>query len=585
MSEIWLRAFGGTGGLMARAFVNLLLLSPLNDTDKEIVIQLMDYDELPPANKEIGNDLSILNDLVTCYKALHNLHLNGLAANPIRLESGQLKGIREVAYGFNSTTAQDFDYSLLSLFGPQNATILRSCLKSLQIEAPNKDGAYGDLARNGIIAKPMEVSSAFKPTYTGFDHNNTIVMYLGSTDGGVGNTLLDPDLNSLINFIASNAWPTDKSRDYRVYSFRTLPYKKFTPENPDPIKAANARRILEEMVPQSKGVINNLDTREDYVRTANITAGVPYKLDALFLAGYAVNDRSQFDDTNAPGTNSTSNPDSQTHRSHIVELVSALMMVDCLNEDICIPTEAKKLIYGYDVEAEQGSNCIKDNMLISTYTTKFTPSVYTISDTETDTPGVNLLQKITAAVFSYAFLLKLQADFKAIKSNPGNYRLTKKILGNCEPIEELVQDIYDVRVIGGGTVDTNQLGVIADVFTTYLSAMKKLVKFIYEVQETSRFGSPNSISVNILPHEGLKALVEPEEHTEYYFSSTNLWIPRGDNTDYERILDCLSECPNIGYITVDNDNHDRTDDEAAKELLNAIYEMFLHIVLGTIEDI
>lgn len=583
MSEIWLRAYGGTGGLMARAFINLLLLAPLVDADKKVVIQLMDYDEVSPSNKEIGNDLSILNDLVTCYNALHKLNLNGLAVNPIRLESGQLKGIREKAYAFTSTTAKGFNYSLLSLFGPTNSEILRSCLTVSQIEAANKDGAYGDLARNAIIAKPMEDSAAFESTYKGFDHNNTIVMYLGSTDGGVGNTLLDPDLNSLFHYIASNAWPMDKSRDYRVYSFRTLPYKKFTPDNPDPIKAANAKRILEEMVPQSKGVICNLDTRDDYVRAANITKDVPYKLDALFISGYAVNDRSQFDDTNAPETSATSNPDSQTHRSHIVELVSALMMVDCLNEDIAIPSDGRKLIYGYDVETPNGGSCIKDMMLFSNYTTKFTPSVYQI--TESDNPGATLLHKITAAVFSYAFLIKLQRDFKSIKENPGDYRLTRRVLRNCDPIEELVQDIYDVRKLGGGAVNTDQLGSIADVFTTYLTAMKKLVTFIYEIQETSRFGSPNSISVDILSHEGLSSLITPEEHTEYYFSSTKLWIARSNDSDYDTMLDLLSECPNIGTIIVDDEGNKRSDEDAAKKMLNAIYEMFLHIVLGTIDDI
>lgn len=578
MSEIWLRAYGGTGGLMARAFVNLLLLSPLADQDKTIVIQLMDYDELPPANVSIGNNLSILSDLVTCYSALHDLGLSGLASNPIRLESGQLKGIRERAYGFSPVDAMDFDFSLSSLFGPTNSSILRSCLKSSQINDSNKNGAYGDLARNAIIAKPMEASGAFEPTYREFDHNNTIVMYLGSTDGGVGNTLLDPDLNSLCNYIASNAWPTDKSRAYRIYSFRTIPYKKFNPNNPDPEKAANARRILDEMVPQSTGVIDNLDTRSDYVRTANITNGISYKLDALFLAGYAVNDRSQFDDTNAPGTNDKANPDSQTHRSHVVELISALMMIDCLNGDIYIPADARKLIYGYDVVPGPNSNMIQDQLLISSYTTDFKPEMF---DVDGANPGVNLAHKISAAVFSYAFLLKLQEDFRKIRKNPGEYRLTRKLVGNCAPIEDLIQDIYDVRKFGGGVVNTEQLGAIGDTMTVYLNAMKKLVKLVYDVQETSRFGSPNCHTIDILPHDGLKALLEPEEHTEYFFSSSALWIPRSTVNDYEEMLILLGECPNIDNIVTDNNTGtERSDDEAAKKLLNAVYELFLLKVIG-----
>ena len=565
---------------MARAFVNLLLVSPLKDNDKTIVIQLMDYDEEPPTNKLIGNDLSILNDIVTCYNALHELGLSGLASNPIRLESGQLKGIREKAYNISQTEAVDFDFSLSSLFGPTNSNILRSCLKTSQINDSNKNGAYGDLARNAIIAKPMEASGAFDPTYSGFDHNNTIVMYLGSTDGGVGNTLLDPDINSLYNYIGSKAWPTDKSRTYRMYSFRTIPYKKFNANNPDLEKAANAKRILDEMVPQSKGVIENLDTRPDYVRTANITNGMPYKLDALFLAGYSVNDSSQFDDTNAPGTNDKANPDSQTHRSHVVELISALMMVDCLNGDIHTPGDGRKLIYGYNVIPEPNNDMIQDQLLFSGYTTEFNPEMFHVNNVN---PGVNLAHKLSAAVYSYAFLLKLQEHFQDINSNPGNYNFKRRIIRNSTEIELLAMDMFGTQILGGEPVDPNKLGEIANKITVYLNAIGKLVKMIYEVQETSRFGSPNCLTINILPHDGLKALLEPEEHTEYFFSSSALWIPRSTVNEYEETLMQLRDCEINDIIYDKNTGNKRNIDEAAKKLLKAVYELFLLKLLRCLE--
>lgn len=559
MADIWIRAYGGTGNLMARAFVNLMILSPLKDTAAKIKIFLMDYDDAVVE----GNDNSELQNLVQFYNDLHNMKLKGMAANEIELITGKLPIVRRGTYDVSPS----HEFSLSSLFGEDKSDILRSCLTSAQIGASNQKGNYGDLARNSVIAKPMEISGKFDDTYESFNLASTIAFFLGSTDGGVANTVLDRDLYALCNYITANGGTLGNARGYRLYSVRSLPYKKHATNSSEARVQADAERILKQMVAQSMGVIGNIKRKTNYVKSGNQTTD--YILDALFLAGYNVPNSGAFSDTNRYiGDIKEAHTENQSHMSHGTEMVAALMMIDVLNYSL--PTSnGNKAIYAYNAEESANNKGILSSAdLFSPFKTSF-PCERT-STLRMDALELDIGTKIRNAIHMYAFLIQFQSDLIAASNEKETAFKGRGSLRTVPEIEALLKGIYDKGFMKAGVIKWDQVGEIAANFDSLMNALKELTKFIYEVQKNTVFGNTDPV-LKILPHEALEKLVVPEEGTTYRYSKQSLWALNGTISDYKGIVSMLSKDSTLVNISKTGGSM-RTTDDATAVLLNYVYQ-------------
>lgn len=559
MADIWIRAYGGTGNLMARAFVNLMILSPLRDTTAKIKIFLMDYDD----EVDEGNDNSELQNLVQFYNNLHNMKLKGMATNEIELVTGKLSIVRRETY----KVIPSHEFSLHSLFGDDKSDILRSCLTSSQIGASNQKGNYGDLARNSVIAKPMEIGGKFDDTYASFNPASTIAFFLGSTDGGVANTCLDRDLYALCNYIKENGGTLGKTRGYRLYSVRSLPYKKHATNSDDAKEQADAERILKQMVAQSMGVIGNIKRKTNYVRSGNQTTD--YILDALFLAGYNVPNSGAFSDTNRyAGGTIKAHTKNQSHMSHGTEMVAALMMIDVLNYNL--PTSAEnKAIYAYNAEESANSRgVLSSSDLFSPFKTSF-PCERT-STLKKEVIELDIGTKLRNAIHMYAFLIQFQSDLIAASNEGKTAFKGRGSLRTIPEIETLLKGIYDVGFMKAGVVKWDQVGRIAAKLNDLMNALKELTKFVYEVQKNTVFVNTDSV-LNILPHVALKQLLYPDEGEIYKYSKQSLWALNGTISDYRGIVSMLSKDSTLVNISKTGGAM-RTDEDATAVLLNYIYQ-------------
>jgi len=376
--------------------------------------------------------------------------------------------------------------------------ILRSCLTSSQIGASNQKGNYGDLARNSVIAKPMEIGGKFDSTYASFNLASTIAFFLGSTDGGVANTVLDRDLYALCNYITTNGGTLGKTRGYRLYSVRSLPYKKHTTSSSDAKVQADAERILKQMVAQSMGVIGNIKRKTNYVRSGNQTTD--YILDALFLAGYNVPNSGAFSDTNRyAGGTKEAHTENQSHMSHGTEMVAALMMIDVLNYSL--PTSAtEKAIYAYNAEESANSRgVLHSTELFSPFTTSF-PCERTIILQRMDALELDIGTKIRNAIHMYAFLIQFQSDLIAASNEKESAFKGRGSLRTVPEIEALLKGIYDKGFMKAGVIKWDQVGEIAANFNSLMNALKELAKFVYEVQKNTVFGNtrlPRKLKLNL----------------------------------------------------------------------------------------
>lgn len=556
MPDIWIRAYGGTGNLISRAFINCMMMAPLKDSGSKITIFLMDYDDTVAGD----NDNSILQDLSQYYNALKGMNIPGLAANEINIVTGKLN---EVRYNtFNLTLNMPTTFSLQSLFGIQRAELLKYCLTTEQISASNDKGAFGDLARNSMIAKPMESSGAFDNTFQGFNPASDIIaFYLGSTDGGVANTILDRDLNALCQYIQTKGHPLNDKRSYKIYSVRTLPYKKHSTNDPNPDISEIAKRILNQMVAQSKGVIDNINDKPNYVYTGGSPSD--YKLDGLFIAGYDVTNSARFNDTNNyNGVAPTAHIQNQSHFSHSVELISALMMIDAINNPNLGLGAGRKAVYAYnsDINPANNNGTLRAQDL-------FNPEKIDVPvepDPLNNPPiQLDLGQKFKVAIHLYTFLLQFQKDLTDI-SNAGRI--------NSANLNKLFKKIYNVGLFKGQVIDFPQIGRIAAKFNNYINAGREFTKFIYEIQKNTLFDSANPV-IDILPQDALEKLVENPDNPDFYFSLNSLYI-MGDDNSYDEILLCLRNLSvsTLHSIVIDDIKGNLTDDEATAILINIIYQ-------------
>lgn len=339
MSKVKVRAYGGTGSLLARSFVNLLVVNPI--PCERVDIDLLDLDQSSQQGQNGGsqNDFQDVLKAVEAYKALHNLGLRFIAKPVISDPRKPLKDIRSRALGI-----EDGDYSVQSVFQPTSQTLMLSCMTIKQFKAQNADGCHADLSRNAMIAYAMQTSpEGFAQEHAQKLEADDTVIYMGSTDGGTANTFIDPDLEALIEKNAVNDGDREK---FRVYSVRTLPYKRI----PVPDGNAEAEARNEDLVAKSVGVLRNIKEKTNYVATYQAGPGnnieranTNYLLDALMFVGTNTTDASKLQDTNCRvGDFKTAD---QHHKSHTTEFVAALTMIDSLFKKLQRPTKAGYYIY------------------------------------------------------------------------------------------------------------------------------------------------------------------------------------------------------------------------------------------------
>ena len=342
---------------------------------------------------------------------------------------------------------------------------------------------------------------------------------------------------------------------------RTLPYKKHSTDSISPDVKANAQRILSQMVAQSMGVVDNINGKEDYVHIG----GNPndYKLDALFVAGYNVANSAMFNDTNNyHGNPPQAHIDNQSHFSHGVELISALMMIDAINNPELGLQKGTKAIYGYNAEIDPANPN-------KTLTSKdLFNSEKTDVPVEPDPVGkppiqLDLGQKIKVAVHLYAFLLQFQKDLTKI-SNDGAFP--------TKTFKKLFNSMYNVGfLMGGGTVNFPQIGRMSAKFSNYINAGRELTRFVYEIQKNTLFGNANPV-INILPQTALENLINDPDNPDFNFSLGELYI-KGDDGSYDTIVTLLQKLGGVVLRTVViSGAGERDDDEATAILINLIYQ-------------
>ena len=350
MKKVKIRAYGGTGSLIARAFVDLLIVNPISC--EKVDIDLLDLDQSSQQGQNGGsqNDFQDVLKAIETYKRLHDLGLKYIAAPEVSDARMPLQDIRKRALGIADDQASTFDYSVKNVFDDTAQTLMLSCMTLKQYVAQNADGCHADLSRNAMIAYAMQTSSAgFAREHAQNLEADDTVIYMGSTDGGTANTFIDPDLKALIKKNAVNNGDRVK---YRVYSVRTLPYKRIPvpDEKADPEIRADAEARNEDLVAKSVGVLRNIAKQTNYVATYQTGSdnsielvNTDYLLDALIFLGTNTTDASKLQDTNC--TTGEFKTADQHHKSHTTEYVAALSIIDALFDKLQKPKKAGYYIY------------------------------------------------------------------------------------------------------------------------------------------------------------------------------------------------------------------------------------------------
>lgn len=344
MKKVKVRAYGGTGSLIARTFVDLLIVNPISC--EKVDIDLLDLDQSSEEGPNGGsqNDFQDVLKAIETYKKLHDLGLQYIARPEVSDARMPLQDIRKRALGIADSQASTFDYSVKSVFDDTAQTLMLSCMTLKQYVAQNADGCHADLSRNAMIAFAMQTSpEGFAKEHAQNLEADDTVIYMGSTDGGTANTFIDPDLKALIKKNAVNNGDRVK---FRVYSVRTLPYKRI----PVPEGNAEAEARNEDLVAKSVGVLRNIGEKSEYVATyqEDANGGLElinsnYLLDALVLVGANTTDASKLEDTNV--TKGNFQTSDQHHKNHTTELAAALTMIDALFDKLQKPKKAGYYIY------------------------------------------------------------------------------------------------------------------------------------------------------------------------------------------------------------------------------------------------
>ncbi|MBQ7002946.1 MAG: hypothetical protein IJN57_03095 [Oscillospiraceae bacterium] len=358
MKRIEFKAYGGTGTLIGRSFVTLMALNACDlagseHQDDECVIYQLDYDDQRPVGNTT-NDATYFKHVISCYNQLHNRGLKFIAPISMKIAPYTLKNVRAHAYGANEDL-----YSLESLFcSGRNKQEIRELLSSAfttdpestteELERSNRDGCYGDLAVNGFISKRLLVRRSFHNVGMYRDLAGRLdgaqVFYAGSTDGGTANTMIDKDIESLLDFLAATGVDTGHNRPFRLYGLRTTPYSKFELNGNDADVAITAP-ILRDKFEMSKGVFMNIQRQNDNPDRESyyyLDPNRSYWLDGLFIGASSTLDL----------TSAEAKKDNQYHPSHLVEFALAQQAMDAIAGRLPQLPESTPHIYGYNDSAE-----------------------------------------------------------------------------------------------------------------------------------------------------------------------------------------------------------------------------------------
>ena len=571
MAKVYLRTYGGTGELISRALILLLMISPTVQ-EHNFDITNLDFDDATEGNI---TDYSIIDRILTNYHYLHNLYSKYFARSTInRSTATDLKKIRYKAYkaadpSFATLDLSNNSFSINEIFINNNSEteeLILSVLSPEQIYESNKNGAYANPALNAWIAYPMRshgytdngVSNGIIPK---MNDVGDMVFYIGSTDGGTANTLLDPDLMSYCQTQLNGA---NCTRNAKVFSIRTLPYKRYNTDDNQ-----KARATADNLIPQSSGVVANICSNENdyknYYKRAGTAPNEKYLLDALVLVGYNVDSFSKLDDTNEDRTQA--HFDNQYHQLHAVEITAATAVFDILNGAINTdPNNNCDRIAGYNVFNETEAD---GDLRITAYNFFAERDVLKIPD------------RIIAAIKLYAIVsLHLIPEFNYDK----NTTFTKSRRRN----EDDYPPVYLQRVFGikGGRFkhykpnsnDRNYIEIEQDVkdicryLVDFRDNLKPFVEMIYQAQKCSNYGMVGEKHpLSIVDYDGLHLLLFKNEVGRVY-DSRNICVSGGFSDDWGFFKEILwkeynDELLNISYIS---DVRKRST-----ALLDLIYEILL----------
>ena len=491
--RIEFKAYGGTGSLIGKSFVTLLALNSANladNTNDECVVYIMDYDDVKSASGV--TDGEVLSDAIANYQLLHDRGLGFLAPVKLTQDTTTLKAVRNKAYGMGET-----EYSLNSLFAKgANSQEIKELLtsaftsdptdpeKKAEFEMSNANGCYGDLAVNGFISERLLASKAFEKmgAYTNLGTNlkDAKVFYAGSTDGGTANTMIDKDIESLINYINTNtSEPTDGSRSFGIYGLRTTPYSKFKLEG-DPTQVAKTRDILRNKFEMAKGVLENIENRNSaslndpnlpsYYYLRQNGQGHPYWLDGLFISSNSHLDL----------TADQAHADQQYHPAHMVEFALAQQAMDVIANRVDFDLN-KDHIYSYNDGADEStaSPITLGSFFESQHVNyNFTYYTYEVANSGSTSVSVSLSAYIRAILLTLVTIRSdMIGDFR-------NYEQTGM---------RYIRDLFH-HARGAETVTCP---LVADELETFLEEAKFLVMNLVDIQEYSKFGGTRQV-VNLV---------------------------------------------------------------------------------------
>lgn len=536
----YLRAYGGTGNLVARAFIAMMMIDPLIKQGEKISLSLLDLDNFTDGADT--TDMQEVINFIAAYQNLHNMGLDFTATNELDVSQENLHSIRNMAYGINTNNQNSKkQFSVEETFIHNNEDVKKiflSALTSDELTAENAQGAYGELARNAFIAVPIE-KNGFNFD-NGMSNSGNRIFYLGSTDGGTANTYIDPDVRALKDKVL---YTNGNRNDVKAYAVRLLPYKTFDPGK-DPV----ANRVYDQIVPQSAGVINNiLHSNQNYYKRAN--GSKDYYFDGLFLVGSNVNSKANLDNTNVDPNKPAK--DKQKHKSHAVELAAAMTVIDAINNDAnWTLANNQDAVYTYDLVTDANGQ----KNFFSTYS--WQKNVEKYGDI-----SIDIISNVKTFIRLYAIVkLNILHDLNIEYSMAENDDKSKvKYIKNLLSNQGSLFGKED-------RIKSDNISTTITILKTFCDNAKYFVKFIYDVQTCNK-----KFSNLFFDDEFLKNLIDPEPTPGKImaFDWENNKTVKANANDY-------SGCDKLYFYKVDYKNFQELyneDDlsETAKEFLKYLY--------------
>lgn len=364
--RIEFKAYGGTGMLIARAWVVLAALNACNrgpDNQDHAVIYRMDLEDAAAIMKP-KSDYAYLENIIADYQQLHKRGLSFLA--PLKIELSKdlnhtLRAIRDRAYPDRGTP------SLSSLYVKgehleQIKNMLTAGFTSDprygtgELERANNDGFYGDFAVGSFISQRMAGTQERNVYAASGIYNNLLseirgaaVFYAGAMESGTANIYMNHDIVSLLQYLQKNGVSTDRGRSFRLYALRPMPYSTFKADGGVTGTDGEVHhKILAERFDRTSSTLECIMEQNQYAASHPTTETIydysyfydgvtpKYWVDGLFLgAGETLDETADA----ALGAG-------QFHPSHLVEFALAEQAMDAI--DNRLPEHQGQHLYAYE---------------------------------------------------------------------------------------------------------------------------------------------------------------------------------------------------------------------------------------------